>query len=76
MSRLTKEDAEEGTIAVLLDRAINKRIPNVLAIKDRLDAGGTLSDLEITHLDEILADAGKMQEMVDRHPEFHELAAK
>ena len=76
MTRVSKEDAEEGTIAVLLDRAVRRRIPNVLAIKERLDAGGTLSDLEITHLDEILTDARKMQEMVNRHPEFQALAAK
>jgi hypothetical protein len=76
MPRLSKEDAEEGTIAVLLDRAVRRRIPNVLAIKARLDQGGTLSDLEITHLDEVLTDARKMQEMVNRHPEFQELAAK
>lgn len=76
MSRLSKEEAEEGTIAVLLNRAVNKRIPNVLAIRERLLKGGTLSDLEITHLDEILTDGRRMQAMVDRHPQFHELAAK
>jgi hypothetical protein len=76
MSKLSKEDAEAGTIYVLLKRGVEKRIPNVLAIKERLEKGGTLSDLEITHLDEILSDSRKMQEMVGRHPEFHELAAK
>jgi DNA-binding XRE family transcriptional regulator len=76
MSRLSKEDAEEGTIAVLLKRAVEKRIPNVLAVRDRLEKGGTLSNLEITHLEEILANSQKMQEMVERHPEFQELAAK
>ena len=76
MSRLSKEDAEEGTIAVLLKRAVEKRIPNVLAIKERLEKGGTLSNLEITHLEEILSNSRKMQEMVGRHPEYQELAAK
>jgi hypothetical protein len=76
MSKLSKEDAEEGTIAVLLKRAVEKRIPNILAIKERLEKGGTLSNLEITHLEEILANSKKMQEMVERHPEFQELAAK
>jgi hypothetical protein len=76
MSRLSKEDAEEGTIAVLLKRAVEKRIPNVLAVRDRLEKGGTLSNLEITHLEEILANSRKMQEMVGRHPEYRELAAK
>ena len=36
MSRLSKEEAEEGTIAVLLDLAVNKRIPNFLSINDLL----------------------------------------
>ena len=76
MSRLSKEDAEEGTIAVLLKRAVEKRISNVLAIKERLEKGGTLSNLEITHLEEILSNSRKMQEMVGRHPEYRELAAK
>ncbi len=76
MSKPSKEDAEDGTIAVLLKRAVERRIPNVLAIKERLEKGGTRSDLEITHLDEILTDRRKMQEMVNRHAEFRELAAK
>jgi hypothetical protein len=76
MPRLSKEKAEEGTIAALLARAVNRRIPNVLATKERLEKGGTLSDIEIVHLEEIFADAQKMQEMIDRHPEFHDLAGK
>jgi hypothetical protein len=76
MSDLSREDADEGTIAVMLKQAVERRIPNLLSVKTRLLAGGTLADVEIMRLREILEHAQTMQRMADRHPEFHELSAK
>ncbi len=39
MSDLSQEEVDEGTIAALLKRS-RRRIPNLLAINKRLEAGG------------------------------------
>ena len=75
MSDLSQEEIDEGTIAVLLERA-KHRIPNLLAMKERLEAGGTLSDLEIVELEKIIEGVDDTRALVERHPEYQELVAK
>ena len=71
-----REESDDGTIAVMLKQGVEKRIPNLLAIKKRLLAGSTLADVEIMRLREILEHSHTMQRMADRHPELHEVSAK
>lgn len=66
---------EEGTIAVLLERA-KSGLPNLLALKERIDEGDTLSDLEIADLEEIFERARHMIHIYDEHPEVQDLVAK
>ncbi len=75
MSDLSQEEIDAGTIAALLERG-KRRIPNLLAIKKRLEAGGTLSDLEITELTKMIEGFGSTRALVDRHPEYQELVAR
>jgi dsDNA-specific endonuclease/ATPase MutS2 len=75
MSELSQEEIDEGMIAVLLERA-NRRIPNLLSIKERLEAGGTLSGLEITELEKMIEGASDTRALIDRHPEYQELVAR
>jgi hypothetical protein len=75
MSDLSQEEIDEGTIAALLKRS-RRRIPNLLAIKKRLEAGGTLSSLEITELENMIKGANDTRALVDRHPEYQELVAR
>lgn len=66
---------DEGTIAALLERS-KRRIPNLLAIKERLEAGDTLSNIEIEELGNHLEAAEHTRDLMERHPEFQELSAK
>ncbi len=75
MSDLSQEEIDQGTIAALLERG-KRRIPNLLAIKKRLEAGRTLSDLEITELEKMIAGANDTRALVERHPEYQELVAR
>ncbi len=75
MSDQSQEETDQGTIAALLKRA-KRRIPNLLAIKKRLEAGRTLSRLEITELDSMIKGVKDTRALTDRHPEYQELAAK
>ncbi len=75
MSDLSQKEIDASTIAALLERA-KRRIPNLLAIKKRLEAGGTLSDLEITELKKMIEGANDTRALVERHPEYQELVAR
>ena len=75
MSDLSQEEIDEGTIAALLKRS-RRRIPNLLAIKKRLEAGGTLSSLEITELENMIVGAKDTRALINRHPEYQELVAR
>lgn len=75
MSNLSQEEIDEGTIAALLQRS-RRRIPNLIAIKKRLEAGGTLSGLEITELERMIEGAKDTRALFERHPEYQELVAR
>lgn len=70
----TSKDA--GVIAVLMERLEKQRLPRALDLKEKVDAGEVLADLDITFLEEVFADASKVGPLVDRHPEYHELATR
>ena len=70
-----QEAEDEGTLAVLLERA-RSGIPNLLALKERIDNGDTLSDLEIADLEEIFERSRHMIHIYDEHPEVQDLVAK
>ncbi len=70
-----QEEDEEGTIAAQLEGA-RRGIPNLLAVKERIDGGDTLSDLEIADLEDIFERARHMIHVYDEHPEVQDLVAK
>ncbi|MBU2713058.1 hypothetical protein [Zooshikella harenae] len=71
------QNAEEaGIIATLIERFDKQRLPRALSIKERVDKGERLSEYDIAFLEEVFADANEMRRYVERHPEYHDLAAK
>jgi hypothetical protein len=75
MSKESPTTTDEGTVAALLQRA-NRRIPNLLAIRDRLSKGGTLGDIEIQRLESMIEGFSHSRALIDRHPEYQELVAR
>lgn len=73
MSNPTKDT---GVIQTLYDRLNSQRLPMALALKDKVDQGGTLSEYDISKLEEVFADAQTIQPMVARHPEHQELVGR
>ena len=67
---------DAGTIQVLLERLEKFRIPRVLAIKARVDAGEKLTDDEIEFLKRIHDEGQQAAPMLAKHPEYQALASR
>ena len=70
----TSKDA--GLIQVLAERLETQRLPRALSLKEKVDQGETLDDFDIKFLEEVFKDAQSVRGLVDRHPEWQDLAAK
>lgn len=58
---------------VLLERLAEQRIPRLLDIKEMLNQGGTLSELDMEFLDEVSSDAGQNKHIFDEYPDIQEI---
>lgn len=67
---------DAGVAQALLDRMSNQRLPRALEIKEQVDAGEPLSEYDLHFLEEVFADAQSILPMVDRHPEYQQLASR
>lgn len=73
---MTESEREAGIIEVVVQRLEQQRLPRILDIKELVDRGERLSDLDISFLDEVLQDANDVKTFVDRHPEWQDLVAR
>lgn len=71
-----KKTHDAGVAQALLDRMSNQRLPRALELKEKVDAGETLSEYDLHFLEEVFADAQSIQPMVERHPEYQQLASR
>ena len=69
-------DSEDGLVVVLLDRMRTQRLPRILDIKTKVDAGGTLNQSDIDFLNEIFNDSNNNKAIWNRHTELHDIAAQ
>ena len=67
---------DSGVIAVLMKRLSEQRLPRALELKEKVDQGGLLDDIDIEYLEKEFADATKTRQLVERHPEHQELVAR
>lgn len=73
---MTDTENDAALIQVLAERLEKIRLPIALELKEKVDRGEPLNDLDIDFLEEVLRDAGKLKPLLDRHPQWQPLAAR
>ena len=73
---MTESTNDAALIQVLAERLEKIRLPVALELKEKVDQGEVLNDLDIGFLEEVLGDVGKIKPLLDRHPEWHDLAGR
>ena len=69
-------DKDTGTIAALMIRFKEYRLPRAMRMLDRVNAGETLMDNDIAFLKRVFNDARANQQLVKRNPEYKELVSR
>ena len=73
MSNISKD---AGTIAVLAKRMVEERLPKALAMKERVDRGEVLNDLDMAFLQQVITDAGNIGPLMQKEPRVREVAGR
>ena len=69
-------DNDAGTIAALMIRFKQYRLPRAMRMLDRVNAGETLMDNDIAFLKRVFNDARANQQLVKRNPDYSELVSR
>ena len=73
---MSNEVSDTGLIEVLLERLEKQRLPRLLDIEIKVDAGEPLLDEDLVFLENAITDGRKAMPLIDRHPEYHHLAVQ
>lgn len=73
---MTESSKDAALIQVLVERLEKIRLPVALELQEKVDRGEVLNDLDIKFLEEVLGDVGQIKPLIDRHPEWQDLAGR
>jgi len=73
---MTETSNDAALIQVLVERLEKIRLPIALELQEKVDRGELLNDIDIEYLEEVLGDVEQVKPLIDRHPEWQELAAR
>ena len=73
---MSESSQDLGLITVILQRLETQRLPRALSLKERVDRGERLYDADLAFLEEVFADTREIKPVLDRYPQYQELAAR
>lgn len=73
---MVDETEDSGVVVAIVERMESQRLPRALDLKAKVDEGRLLDDLDIDFLERVFADCNELKPMLERHPEYQELAAR
>lgn len=73
---MKKSDQDAGTLAVLMLRFKDYRLPRAKRLLKKVNGGEILSDGDIRFLKRVYKDGITTQPLVKRHPEYDELITR
>ena len=74
--KMQKNSKDKGVIFVLLERFNKQRLPRALEMEKRVDCGEPLNELDHLFIKEVLTESRKIEQLVERNPEFREIYEK
>jgi hypothetical protein len=73
---MKKSDQDAGTIAALMIRFKDYRLPRAKRLLEKVNGGERLSDEDIRFLKRVYNDGRNTRPLVERHPEYHDLISR
>ncbi len=70
---MSESTEEAGIIQVLAMRFESQRLPRALALKEKVDQGERLNDMDIAFLEEVFSDSARIKPIIDKHPEWQKV---
>ena len=75
-NEISSELDDDGVVTAILERMEEQRLPRALDLKDKVDQGQVLDDLDIAFLDRVFSECEDMKQLLEHHPEFEEIAGR
>jgi hypothetical protein len=73
---MEKSTIDAGTIAALMIRMKEYRLPRARRLLEKVNEGEVLSNEDISFLKRVYNDSRNSQPLVKRHPEYHDLVVR
>jgi hypothetical protein len=73
---MSNNTEDTGVLIAILQRLSDFRLPRLLELNERMDAGERLSERDMEFLAEVMEDARSAHSRVDHHPEVQPLYAR
>jgi hypothetical protein len=73
---IDREEIDHGTIAALMIRFKDYRLPRAKRLLERVNQGNPLTDEDIRFLKRVYRDGWQVQPLIKRHPEYSQLVAR